>query len=1175
MAFSACTWNLHGKGLEELCHAFDQLHIFPDVLFLQEVGSLPAITSGGWLAQEFAPKGGQTYTAFVFDPDKSFRGTAVLLRQDLAAHVRSLHNLLTGASVTLKIHGVCVFLHSIHLPHLKREDALQVWQQQFAELSALHVAMRHHDISILAGDWNYNLNETCNGSEFSILSRSFLWRHGYAISRPREHTWKNHAGSNAIDYVCVRSPELSMLRDDVRWDCAQILGSDHALVDFSFVSTLGQAPRRRRAVTRCGKWCVRPEVVAVHANKLSEQLDLSCEDLSVAALADIAKASSFRPQSLRYRDPPEILELIRQRRLTDGPEARLLGKQIVELRKSCRQEWMGDVLARARNGDFAVVTFFRRRQSTMHAHTSYAISAGGVDKAVADMKTFYTAKYTCESYPFPPLQVVRAHTEQAQQFRPFTDSDVEAALEETKPGKSAGETGITYEFMRAVWQSELRTQVLDFINGVLDESIPLPPEWLQHRVTFLPKIPKPCAPKDLRPIVLSDCFGKLFTKLILYRLREIFPSNRAGQLCGSPGCQALEGAAALQQLTYQANAFHKPLVVVKLDIHAAFDSLRHDAIAKFMCDLPPCQDMYILMLLIVQANVVLGLCGREWVQRLQKGILQGSAYSAELFAKVLDWWLSQIIPAWNSAFPTHWCCNGREILHCILYADDLVLLASSWAEAERKLHELVAHLHAIGLTISVQKCAVIASAACGPGSLRFPSGAVVRQTDSFVFLGVLQGFQVTSQQVLAKRLTAAMNAFWGFYAILRASASPVRKRMALFSSFITSKWRWMAGCVRPVTATLQLANTCMMQMLVQMTGLEYDEFISPVDNWLSRRRVSKILVQVLGFPMWSGVLARMYWSFWGHVARIPDVTRCIRVTLACSFSLDLQYRRALGNWPDHHRLLQLAWQTVRSLDEPPAWFSAAQDRRLWDRAQLRWAAESPLRCQAPYLNVEEVDLCGRCLLRTHEHFTLLPRRHLPVEPSHRTSYRATPALKTGLAASNWRVCCSGASSQEVSAVAVIVAPPHFPQQRWLVRRCKLAEVRPSSQVDVAAMLEATGMCKSLIQSHAAPVLHLITDAIYAVQILYGAAKSGGDLMLHARVRSCWHAIGHAVQVSCILPSSKDPLYAQAVYHAKMACLNEHDQLETFFIDGSYGYVGQRPEIRRLPLSAFSQGSARL
>ena len=160
-------------------------------------------------------------------------------------------------------------------------------------------------------------------------------------------------------------------------------------------------------------------------------------------------------------------------------------------------------------------------------------------------------------------------------------------------------------------------------------------------------------------------------------------------------------------------------------------------------------------------------------------------------------------------------------------------------------------------------------------------------------------------------------------------------------------------------------------------------------------------------------------------------------------------------------------------------------------------------------------------------------------------------------------------------MAVIVAPQHFPQQRWLVRRCKLAEVRPSSQVDVAAMLEATGMCKSLIQSHAAPVLHLITDAIYAVQILYGAAKSGGDLMLHARVRSCWHAIGHAVQVSCILPSSKDPLYAQAVYHAKMACLNEHDQLETFFIDGSYGYVGQRPEIRTLPLSAFSQGSTRL
>ena len=174
-------------------------------------------------------------------------------------------------------------------------------------------------------------------------------------------------------------------------------------------------------------------------------------------------------------------------------------------------------------------------------------------------------------------------------------------------------------------------------------------------MTFLPKVPPPIAPRDLRPIVLSDCCGKLFTKLLLYRLREYFHPNQAGQLCGSPGCQALEGAAALQQLTYEAEAFAKPLVVVKLDIHAAFDSLQHHAIAKYLCECNPCRESEMLMYLIVHAQVLLGICGREWLQKLQRGILQGSAYSAELFAKILDWWLLRLLPEWNDAFPNHWC----------------------------------------------------------------------------------------------------------------------------------------------------------------------------------------------------------------------------------------------------------------------------------------------------------------------------------------------------------------------------------------------------------------------------------------------------------------------------------------------------------------------------------------
>ena len=423
--------------------------------------------------------------------------------------------------------------------------------------------------------------------------------------------------------------------------------------------------------------------------------------------------------------------------------------------------------------------------------------------------------------------MVQAHAATAEHFVPFTAEELDRATSETKLGKSAGETGITYELMRAVTQTELSVHVLDMFNGVLDGSIDVPPQWLLRRVIVLPKVPRPIAPRDLRPIVLSDCCGKLFTKLLLYRLREYFHPNQAGQLCGSPGCQALEGAAALQQLTYEAEAFAKPLVVVKLDIHAAFDCLQHHAIAKYLCECNPYRESEMLMYLIVHAQVLLGICGREWVQKLQRGILQGSAYSAELFAKILDWWLLRLLKEWNDAFPNHWCRSPSQILHCILYADNLVLLASSWDEAERKLRNLIKHLQAIGLNVSIHKCSVIASSANGEGSVRLPDGRLLPRVDTFVFLGVLQGFGVTSQQVLALSLTKAMNSFWGFYPMLRASCAPISKRLQLFGAFVTSKWRWMAGCVRPVSATLRMLNVCMSTLVTQMTGLEYDQFLSP------------------------------------------------------------------------------------------------------------------------------------------------------------------------------------------------------------------------------------------------------------------------------------------------------------------------------------------------------------
>ena len=102
----------------------------------------------------------------------------------------------------------------------------------------------------------------------------------------------------------------------------------------------------------------------------------------------------------------------------------------------------------------------------------------------------------------------------------------------------------------------------------------------------------------------------------------------------------------------------------------------------------------------------------------------------------------------------------------LLYADDLVLLATSHAQATRMLQQVIAVFKAIGLQLSLRKCKYIASP-CLPKRAIYASTVPIPVVPSFKFLGILIGFGVSCESVLGARLASATNAFWGYYKILK------------------------------------------------------------------------------------------------------------------------------------------------------------------------------------------------------------------------------------------------------------------------------------------------------------------------------------------------------------------------------------------------------------------------
>ena len=280
--------------------------------------------------------------------------------------------------------------------------------------------------------------------------------------------------------------------------------------------------------------------------------------------------------------------------------------------------------------------------------------AGGQERAAKDLKRFYMNK-SSPPEPTSPANTLAIHQPcrlpaavgEIPNAASITGEEIQAVLDSTKAGKSTGPDGVPYELMFSILQSDLQPKFVSFLNSVLHQEQPIPERWLKSQVV-IPKTKRPSKPKDL----LSATPGKLITKAILLRLRQIFPPMHSHQLSGLPGAQSLDGSLTVQQVVRQSQQWQLPLCAAKLDISQAFDTLSHEAIARVLACLGPSREAYILLLVICHSIACMSLGSESWEQQLWRGLKQGSSHSAELFARALDHYVSPLFHKWREKNPT-------------------------------------------------------------------------------------------------------------------------------------------------------------------------------------------------------------------------------------------------------------------------------------------------------------------------------------------------------------------------------------------------------------------------------------------------------------------------------------------------------------------------------------------
>ena len=282
---------------------------------------------------------------------------------------------------------------------------------------------------------------------------------------------------------------------------------------------------------------------------------------------------------------------------------------------------------------------------------------------------------------------------------PFGAAEVAKHLKranETTPGPD----GLTLDFLK--WGCKL-AELTGWFNVFL--LVGIPADLLSGTVTLVPKVARPTACKDYRPITVTSRVLRAFHSLLTGRFQEklALPHEQRG-FRKLDGCR--DNIWSLQELirTSTANGT-KELSIAFLDVKNAFGSVSHQAIfqACLRKGVPPPVMSHIKR---VYQNTSVTFKGDSAKQQfhVRSGVLQGDPLSAELFIHVMDFATSLSIHPTIGVGGDGEGEDAGRVCSYLAYADDMALVARKAVELSLQVGDLEKAMSSLGMLLNAGKC---------------------------------------------------------------------------------------------------------------------------------------------------------------------------------------------------------------------------------------------------------------------------------------------------------------------------------------------------------------------------------------------------------------------------------------------------------------------------------------
>ena len=819
----------------------------------------------------------------------------------------------------------------------------------------------HFDNATLIGPWAVGIR-----NHRGHLFASWLHVHNLCAVNTRycklpERLWTQQQASSGnlrqIDYILVSAKLLSCLRN---CDCVDELhfASDHRGLGAELV--LSRVQKRKRTGLQKSRWSPILDSLGAPSN-FHHTLDASLESVDVGDIHDItqkvvksALSSCQQAAAKKPKHSAHVLKLFAERRAAaDTFERKELTKRLWRALRDERQRKHDQKLDDALNSGKGAKELAKILELPVHKRRILAMKdVNGVRKAARPdiaqvFADFYTQLYSTAS-AFPEPSVVGE-----QAFVAITVEEIVRAIKSLKSGRASSDDGLLAEMLKN-GTARLHEVLAQAFSLLLEGRSEVPTDWLVNKLVVLFKKGDAELPKNYRPICIIPVLAKLFSVVLLNRIRERLNSLQPFEQAGfRPDFSCSDEVHCLRMLAEKAEECGEILWVASLDMEKAFDKVLKSSVMQCLQGAEvDCHILHVIWRIYEKQRAFVFVDQGTVSQffNIVCGVRQGDPLSPLLFNNVTRVLFCELKEKWQRK---GWGSIvgsdlGQRMTHA-MFADDTILVASTRQSLQRMIEDTRLKLAEHGLKLNIDKCMIQTNASTSLKALRVNGELMplVLPCQGFPVLGTNFTLHGRTSREIQLRISAAWGKFHQLWHLLKRRDTNAQKRLRLFDMCVTQTALWCNESWLLTVAERRRLQSVQNEMLRRIVGPRRRPDEEYVDWIVHATAAARRIAKSAGIRFWAETHLTSKFRWAGHVMRMDDRRLAKRATewrdsewwstelqLPASLRIRRPFKTRWFRWEDDLKrfAVHMGWtcwqdkaQERDHAGKPSVWNSAAQN----------------------------------------------------------------------------------------------------------------------------------------------------------------------------------------------------------------------------------------------------------